>query len=211
MTRFLLIRHASCDTVGRVLSGRRPGVHLNARGVEEARRLAAALGRAAPATPIHALYTSPLERARETAAPLAEALSLEPRASAALDEVDVGAWAGRTFEELQGEAEWGRWNAVRSASRAPGGESALDVAARVIGGLEELRRRHGDEAVALVTHQDVIRTALAHLAGIPMDLMLRLEVAPASVSVVDLADWGVRIVAVNQILDHPHPWPPGAC
>lgn len=199
MTTFLLVRHASCAHVGRSLPGRRAGVHLNDVGRAEAARLAELLARA----PLAALHSSPLERARETAAPLADRLGLAVQVSAALNEVDVGEWSGKSFAELEGEPLWGPWNAFRSGVRPPGGESALEVALRVTDEMQALRRERPDGWVALFSHADVIRTTLAHLAGMPLDLLLRLEVEPASVSTVVLEEWGPRIVGVNRGLTDP--------
>jgi broad specificity phosphatase PhoE len=194
LTGFLLIRHGSCAHVGRSLAGRQRGVHLD----EEGRRQALELAERLVDARLDALYSSPLERATETAAPIAERLGLEVQISDALVEVDVGEWTGKAFTELDGRGDWKAWNLLRSISRPPGGEGALHIAARVIGELQLLRERHDGGWVGLVTHADVIRTALAHIAGIPLDMMLRIEIDPASVSVIALEPWGPRILRVNE-------------
>ena len=182
MTEVLLIRHGLCDSVGRAIAGRAGGVHLNAAGVQQARRLADRLR----ALPIAAVYSSPLERARETAAPLGKRLGLPVRIASGLDELDFGAWTGRTLESLRGEPDWDRFNAERGSTRIPGGESMGEVVGRAGAELTRIAAEHPGRLVAAVSHGDVIRALLADFAGIPLDRMLRLEVAPASVSLVRL-------------------------
>lgn len=196
MTTILLVRHASGDHVGRVLAGRTADAPLNDRGREEAERLAARLeGRG-----IGAVYASPLARARDTAAPLARQLGLDVREAPAATELDYGAWTGRAWQELDGDATWRAWNAFRGGTRIPGGETMLEVQARAVGLLLDLRDRHAGEIVAVVTHGDVIRAAAGFFLGMPVDLLLRLDVDPASVTEIALHDDGVRVVSVNERL-----------
>lgn len=201
MTVFLFIRHAAADHVGRALVGRSPGVHLNALGRSEAEALAQRLEPA----PIAAVYSSPLERALETAGPIAEAQDLEVRTADAFVEVDFGEWTGMTLEDLEQDDRWRWWNESRSTARAPAGEGMTEVLARAMGGVRSLAARHADEWVAVVSHCDVVRPLLAHFAGMPLDHVLRLEVAPASVSAVRLDPWGAQILAVNHGPNPP--WP----
>jgi probable phosphomutase (TIGR03848 family) len=189
VTDVLLIRHGLCDVVGSAIAGRSVGVHLNAAGVRQARELARRLGR----LPIGAVYSSPLERARETAAPLAERLGLRVELSPELEELDFGAWTGRTIDSLAGDPHWHRFNTERGTTRIPGGETMGEVVARASGGLARIAADHPDGAVAVVSHGDVIRALVAHYAGLPLDHMLRLEVSPASVS-------AVRLVPEPQLL-----------
>lgn len=193
VTGYLLIRHAAADHVGRRLAGRTPGVRLSDTGRAEARDLAAALAHA----PLAAVYTSPLERARETAAPLAEPHGLDPVVSEAFQEVDFGDWTGLSFEELEGDAEWSAWNGFRSTARVPGGEAMTEVLVRALEGVREIGRRHEGGWVAVVSHCDVIRPLLAHFSGMPLDHLLRLEVATASVSAIEVNPWGPRIRGMN--------------
>jgi probable phosphomutase (TIGR03848 family) len=199
MTTFLLIRHAATDAVGRRIAGWTPGVHLNADGRVQAARLADRLVH----WPIAAIYSSPLERARETAAPLAEALGLTVQASDALGELHYGEWTDVDLTELAARPSWQRWNSFRSGTRVPGGELMLELQARMVGALASLCALHPDETVALISHAEAIRGALAHYLGIPLDMSLRLEVAPASVSVLALHDWGPRLLRVNDTGDAP--------
>lgn len=191
----LLIRHALCDAVGQYIAGRAAGISLNAAGRRQAHLLAERL----PSDDLAAIYASPLERARETAAPLAARLGLDIAPLEALQEIDFGDWTGRTLRELDHDPRWRRWNARRGSARAPAGESMLEVQARVVGALEELRCRHPDGACAVVSHGDVIRAALLHYAGMPLDNILRITVDPASVSILQPGDDGVVIAAINRV------------
>ena len=193
MTTFLLIRHALCDPVGTAIAGWTPGVHLNERGRAQGERLAERLSRA----PITAVYTSPLERARETAAPVAARLGLEVWVEEALGEIRFGAWTGRTLEELSTAPRWREFNAFRSGTRVPGGELMLEAQTRAVVALDRLRERHGGEMVALVSHGDILKAVIGYYAGIPIDLLERLAVDPASVSVLVVHDRGARLLRLN--------------
>jgi probable phosphoglycerate mutase len=143
------------------------------------------------------VYSSPLQRTLETAEPVARIFGLSVQPRPRLIEVDFGEWTGMTMADLDGDPLWRRFNAVRSSTRAPGGDLMLEVQSRMVDELEELRVRHDRQTIAVVTHQDAIKAALTHYMGIPLDLFHRLEIGPASVSMMQLADWGPRILAVN--------------
>ena len=193
MTTFLLVRHASCDPVGRALAGRAPGVALNAAGREEVARLAGRLA----ATRAHAVYSSPVQRALETATPLAAVWRVPVRECAALTEIDFGRWTGCTLDALAPEPEWQRFNSFRSGTRAPRGELMLEAQARAVAGVLRLRDEHPDEVVALVSHADVLKSVVGYFVGVPVDLCHRLELAPASVSVLEVTAHGTRLLALN--------------
>jgi probable phosphoglycerate mutase len=193
-TTILLVRHGHTDAVGRFLAGRSPGVHLTSEGQRQAAGLVPRLeGRR-----IAAIYSSPLERARETAEPLAARLTLEIRACDDAIEVDFGNWTGRTFADLETDARWRAFNTIRSVTAPPGGESIVDVQVRILRAVHDLRLRHAGRTVMLVTHADVIRAAMCHFAGIPIDLCQRLEIRPASVSTVRLWDEWVAIPGIGE-------------
>ena len=193
MTRFLLIRHGMTDAVGTTLAGRASGWRLNLEGLGQVRRLAEVLAE----IPIDRVYTSPLERAQETAAAIAERHRLTPGLRPGLNEVDYGEWTGRTFAELAVVPGWERFNRDRGIVRIPGGELLGEVRSRIVAELESLSGDRGARTVALVSHGDVIKSALAHCLGMPLDLLMRFEVHPASLSVVDVLDWGASVLAVN--------------
>ena len=202
MTTFLLIRHASCDPVGRLIAGRQPGVHLNEAGKQQALQLAERLS---PLS-IAALYSSPLERAIETAEPIAARNQLELLPAPGFNEVDFGSWTGKTFTELKSLAEWRRFNEFRSGSRIPGGENMAEVLSRSLGALEQLQKRHAQPGalVAVVSHGDVLRMLVTHALGMPSDFIHRLELSPASVTVLEVEDYGPRLLLLNGTGD----WPP---
>jgi probable phosphomutase (TIGR03848 family) len=193
MTTFLLIRHGDNDYLSHTLVGWTPGIHLNARGRAQAERLAERLSRSG----VSAIYSSPLERTRETAEPLARRFGIEVCISEALGEIRTGEWTGRTFEELQQDARWRRFNAFRGGARIPGGETMIEVQHRMAAAVEETRRKHPEETVALVSHGDPIRAILCLCLGMPLDLLYRIEIEPASVSVIKLGDDWAQVTRVN--------------
>ncbi len=199
MTTFLLIRHGDTDAVDKVMAGTAPGWHLNERGKQQAEDLALRLAN----IPIRAIYTSPLERAIETAAPLAKSQGLVPRQVEALGEIRLGRWDGLTIDELAGREDWRRFNSFRSGVRAPGGEMMAETQLRMVQQLDCLRARHARETVAVVSHGDPLRAVLAWYLGIPLDLVQRFEVSPSSVSVLQVHDWGARVMCVNETGDVP--------
>lgn len=193
MTSFLLIRHGNTALVGKALAGRQTGVRLDEAGRSQAQNLVRRLA----STHIDAVYSSPLERAVETAQPLAASRNLPIIERERLAEIDFGQWTGATLTDLESDPAWQRFNTFRSSSRAANGESILDLQLRIVAELEDLRLQHPDEVVALFSHGELIRSAIIYYAGIPTDLSLRIEVSPASISILGLASWGVRILAVN--------------
>lgn len=193
MTRFFLIRHALIDGYGTHLAGRAAGVRLNARGREQA----AALAHRFAAAPLAAVYSSPLERALETAGPIAAATGREVIACDDFLEIDFGAWTGAALSELVDDPHFRRFNTFRSATCIPDGEYMLQAQLRIVTGINRLRSEHPDRQVAIVSHSDMIKAAIAYYAGIPLDLCQRLEISPASVSVVDIDEESVRIIGLN--------------
>jgi len=197
MTTLLLIRHALCDHVGREIAGRKADVHLNAGGVSQAERLAEQLD----ATALSAVFSSSLARARETAQPIADRRKIALRTDDRLTEIDYGDWTGQTLDALRGHGSWGRFNTLRSVTRIPGGELMLEVQARAVSAIEAIRQEFPDGTCAVVSHGDVIRGLIAHFAGIPLDLFLRIEIAPASVSVITVSETWIGVRCVNHTLD----------
>lgn len=179
MTSVLLIRHAHWDGVGRVLAGRGAGTRLSPRGTAEAERLAGALA----AIDLAAIYTSPLERARATAAPLARAHGLALREEPRLLELDFGRWTGQSIAALETDPAWRRFNEERATARIPGGESMSEAVARAREALREIAGAWGDASVAAVTHGDIIRGLVVDALGCPLERLLQLEIEPASVSI----------------------------
>ncbi len=193
MTRVVLVRHGEADVTGRVLVGRAGGVHLNARGLEQARRMARRLD----GVRLAAVFSSPLERTCETAAELARRQSLEVAVEPLLHELDFGAWQGCAIADLEGEPAWQAYNAFRSLHRTPGGESIIEVQLRMMRMLEFVHAEYPGETVALVSHGDPIRSLVAHALGLPLDLFGRLVVQPGSISLVVLDAGGPRLACLN--------------
>jgi broad specificity phosphatase PhoE len=193
-TTFLLVRHASHDLLGRVLAGRKAGVHLSEAGYREAIGVADRLSRENAV----AVHSSPRERARETAQPIAERLGLEVEVYSGLDEIDFGEWTGLTFDALKPDPWWQAWNTARSETRCPGGETMVEAQARAVRHIEATRLRYGTAHVILVSHQDVIKSVLAHVLGLSLDCMHRFEVGPASVSAIAIGDWGGKVLSMNE-------------
>jgi len=193
MTTFLLIRHAVTSDIGVRLSGRGRDPRLSPTGRSQAVMLAARLRRLR----LGAVYASPLQRAIETATPIATSHALEIETCEAFCDLDFGDWTGRSFEELRDDPEWRAFNAARATCRAPGGERMDEVQRRAGAELERVHGRHPDATVAIVSHADVIRAVLLHYLGIPMELYARLEIDPASVSVLELRPGAIRLLRLN--------------
>jgi probable phosphoglycerate mutase len=194
MTCVFLVRHGANDLLGRAIAGRKPGVTLNPEGRVQAQRLA----RRFECEAITGIHCSPLERARQTAEPIAERLGLDIEIAHALNEIDFGEWTGLFLDELAQRADWQRWNAVRSGSRAPGGETMLEVQARVVGHIEKLGEGGKNASYILVGHGDPIKSALLYYLGAPIDFLSRLEVSPASISAVEVGGQEPRLLFINE-------------
>jgi probable phosphoglycerate mutase len=193
MTVFYLIRHAVHNYDSGALAGRLPEVLLSPQGQEQAVQLAEGLASA----PLQAIYCSPLERTRQTAAVIAERVGLTPQISEALIELDFGEWTGQQIDDLRGVEQWQHFNTFRSGTRAPSGELMLEAQLRVVGEMQRLCERHRGEHIALVSHADVIKAALVFYLGVPLDFFLRFEITQASVSIVTVADYGPQVLCLN--------------
>lgn len=178
--------------IGYRITGRLPGVSINAEGSEQARGLI----HLRPAV----IFSSPLERAVETATPLADRLGLPIHINEAFNEVHFGDWSGLTLQELESVPGWKLFNQFRSSYRLPGGELMLEVQRRVVDEMARIAREHPDRTVAVFSHADVIKSAVSHYIGAPLDLMDRIEIHPASVTRITLYEWGVKIFSVNERL-----------
>ena len=193
MTRFILIRHAAIDGLGHRITGRTPGVALNPSGRAQAGLLARQLARAS----LDAVYASPQRRAVETAELVARTLGLPLQLAAELDEIDFGDWTGKSYDELDRLPRWREFNLLHSSTRIPNGELLLEAQLRVIAFMDQLCERHREKTVGLISHGDVIRVALAHQLGIPIDFIMRFEIGPASTSALELHPHGPRVLWIN--------------
>jgi probable phosphomutase (TIGR03848 family) len=180
MKRLLLLRHATTDHTGRLLTGWTPGVHLGERGRAEAQALAERL---APLE-IHAIYSSPLERCMETATAVAEPRGLKVTIIEEVGEVRFGEWTGKELRKLARTDLWRVVQAHPSGARFPDGESIYEMQARAVLACERLREAHPDETVAVCSHADVIKAVAAHYLGMHLDLFQRIVVGTASVTAI---------------------------
>ena len=195
-TTFFLVRHAAHDRVGTILCGRMPGVSLGSIGRSQAEHLAARLANENVAS----VLTSPLDRARETAEPIAARFGRAPEICEGINEIDFGAWSGLSFDVLAPDPGWASWNSVRSISRPPGGETMLEAQARILRVIERARKAHPERAVVLVSHGDVIKAALLYHLGMPIDAYTRFEIDPASISTLRVSDWGSKVLRLNEVI-----------
>jgi len=183
-TLILLVRHGETPTTGTVLPGRAPGLHLSERGRAQAD---AAAGRLA-GLPVEAVYSSPLERARETAAPTAARTGRPVTEEAGLLECDFGDWTGAALAGLAALPEWQTVQHNPSAFRFPNGEGFSGMQARMVATLDDLRAAHRGGVVICFSHADPIKAAVAHALGTHLDLFQRIMISPASVSVISYTD-----------------------
>lgn len=195
-TTFFLVRHAAHDRVGTVLCGRMPGVTLGEEGKAQARALAERLAQ----EDIACIRTSPLERAVETAAPIAHRLGKPAEPCDDITEIDFGSWSGLALGELSDDPHWHMWNRSRNTSRPPNGETMREAQLRIVRAMDRLRTPHAEKAVVLVSHGDVIKAALLHHLGMPIDSYGRIEISPASISTVVVGDWGAKVIRMNEVV-----------
>lgn len=194
----LLVRHGQTPTTGASLPGRAPGLHLADTGRAQADAAAARIARL-PA--VAAVYASPLERTRETAAPIAKACGQKVRIARGLLECDFGEWTGRALKELFRLPEWSTVQRYPSGFRFPGGESFTEMQQRITGTIAQLVAEHPGETIVAVSHADPIKAAIAHAMGTHLDLFQRIVVSPCSVSAIAYGSTGPVVLTVNSIGD----------
>lgn len=193
-TLVLLVRHGQTPTTGKLLPGRAPGLHLADTGLEQARRAAERLGVLAR---IDAVYASPLERTRETAAPIAAARNLKVQIDKGLLECDFGQWTGAELKQLMKLPEWNTVQRAPSTFTFPGGESFTAMQSRIVGAIDRLRERHQGGVIVCVSHADPIKAAVAHALGTHLDLFQRIVISPCSVSAIAYHAGGPVVLTVN--------------
>lgn len=183
MAILLLIRHGENDFVGKRLAGHLPGVHLNQRGRQQAAALIPILG----SQPIQAIYSSPLERAVETAEPLANHFGLTIQICNDLAEINFGEWQGCPIGRLRRSKEWKTVQEHPEEMRFPGGESFSEAQARLVTAVDRIAATHDKkEMVACFSHSDSIKLLIAHYLGMPLRHFQRLTVDTASISAIYL-------------------------
>jgi probable phosphomutase (TIGR03848 family) len=205
VTLLLLIRHGTNDWVHGRLAGWTPGVHLNDEGKRQATALSARLA----FLPLDAIYTSPLDRTVETAQAIAAPRGMPLRLVEGLGEVKYGEWQGAELKELYKHELWPGVQFYPSGTRFPGGETLGEAQMRMIATLDSLRAQHQKGIIAVVSHADIIKLALAYYIGMHTDLFQRLEISPCSVSALLFTRMGPRLLAYNDSgsLEHLKPKP----
>ena len=196
MPLLLLIRHGENDysRKGR-LAGRMPGIHLNDRG----RGQADELGKALADTPLRAIHSSPLERAMETAEPIARARDLKIIQEPGLLESNVGKWEGQSIKRLSVTKYWRVVQHAPSRAGHPDGESFLQTQTRIVTTLDEICKNYKpDDIIACVFHSDPIKLAIAHYIGLPLDHFQRLACDPASVTILAASESGAQLIWLNR-------------
>ncbi|MBN2118025.1 MAG: histidine phosphatase family protein [Anaerolineales bacterium] len=197
MPLLLLIRHGENDFVktGK-LPGQRAGIHLNERG----RKQAEALGEALKHVPLKAIYSSPLERAMGTAAPIASARKIEIRAEPDLMDTDVGSWQGKSLKVLRLTKVWSIVQNAPSRFRFPDGESFVESQARYVRVLERVIKKHPKpkDIVAVVFHADPIKLVVSHFLGLPLDHFQRLSCDTGSLTALYVSESGANLLKLNQ-------------
>ena len=195
MTTLLLVRHGENDYLkqGR-MPGRLSGIHLNKRGREQAAILAETL----KMLPIQAIYSSPLERAIETAEPLAGSLGLAIQLRSGLMDTDVGEWQGMQLKKLRKNPLWKLVQEQPSQVRFPSGESFMELQERLVREIEAIRAIHKQkDVVAVVFHADPIKLVIAHYIGLSLDNFQKLTVSAGSVSVLVTGKSSGQLAALN--------------
>ncbi len=193
-TLVLMVRHGRTPTTGKVLPGRAPGLNLSADGIAEAERVAE---RIAAITKVDAVYASPLERARQTAAPIGRALGKKVVIHKGLLECDFGAWTGASLTSLMKKKEWTTVQKAPSTFRFPNGESFTEMQTRMVSALDDIRSHHPGKVVVCVSHADPIKAAVAHAMGTHLDLFQRIVISTCSVSAVSYSLAGPVVLTVN--------------
>jgi probable phosphomutase (TIGR03848 family) len=194
-TLVLLVRHGTTPTTGKMLPGRAPGLHLADKGRAQAQAVADRIG-AMEKKPT-ALYASPLERTKETAAPIAAALGLRVRTARGLIEADVGEWTEQSLAKLSKTKEWATVQRWPSGFRFPGGESFADMSTRSMEAVLDLVHEHPGETIVAVSHADPIKAIVAAAAGTPLDLLQRLVISPCSISALLFTAGGPVVLSMN--------------
>jgi probable phosphomutase (TIGR03848 family) len=192
-TQLLLIRHGLTDWVGHRLPGWTPGIHLSEEGRQQAKALAQRLA----SMLIEAIYASPLERTVETAEAIAAPHGLDVQIKENLGELRIGEWTGQAIEDLAKKEDWLAIQFYPSGANIPGGETMHEMQTRVVAELDAIRKAHPGATVAVVSHADVIKAAVAHYIGLHLDLFQRLVVYPTSLTAFRFSKFGPRLVLFN--------------
>ncbi|TAN22510.1 MAG: phosphoglycerate mutase [Actinomycetota bacterium] len=193
-TVLVLVRHGNTTTTGKILPGRSPGLNLSEEGIAQAEAVAEQLSKLEN---VAAVYASPLERAQQTATPLAARLDMEIRTSELLYECDFGDWTGRELAELYKLQEWNQVQRSPSTFRFPNGESFMEMTARMARFTELIQQDHCGKIVVAYSHADPIKTLLCSSLGMHLDMFQRLFIATCSVSAISFSNSGTLVLGSN--------------
>jgi len=193
-TLIIMVRHGKTPSTGKLLPGRAKGLHLSDTGKQEALVVAERLSKIKK---VAAIYASPLERARETAAPIAKALKQKVIINKGLLECDFGDWTGEELAKLMKLPEWSNVQRAPSTFRFPKGESFTEMQTRMVSTLDDLRKKHSGDVVICVSHADPIKAAVAHAMGTHIDLFQRIVISTCSVTAVSYSSFGPVVLTVN--------------
>jgi broad specificity phosphatase PhoE len=188
----ILVRHGLTDwnEQGRLMG--RLDIELNARGHAQVLAVATALRR----LPVQAVLSSPQRRTQQTAQAIARLHQLPVRTEPALAEVWLGRWQGMTWNDIKEDPDVARYLADPTHV-CDAFEPGTSVHERVVG-LVERQRSGAEGSMVLVSHGDPLRILLAHYLSLPLAAYRRLEIAPASVSVLRFGvPFGVRMTLLN--------------
>lgn len=197
MTLFLLIRHGATDEMTQKLCGRLPGIHLNSRGRAQADLASRWLRK----YKLDAVWSSPLERACETAQFVAAPHNIDPKLVDGFNELDFGDWSGKSFQELNSFPLWHQYNRSRSLAVPPGGEEPLAARSRAFAALFQIANDNPGSSNAVITHADIVRSLLTGLLDTPLDNLLRIEIAPASLTEISIGGEYPVIHSVNRTFE----------
>ncbi len=194
MPTLILARHGETDVIGKKLTGRITGIHLNANGRKQATLIAEALS----GQTIHAIFSSPLERAAETAKPLSETCGIPVSPHSGLTEINFGAWQGKPYKQLQKLKLWEAVQNTPSRVTFPAGESFVTAQQRIVASLDEIMSVMGENDLAVCfSHCDPIRLALAYYFNMGLDDFQRLTIDPGSLSVIHRDNMKPRLGRIN--------------
>jgi probable phosphomutase (TIGR03848 family) len=195
-TLVLLVRHGLTPTTGVKLPGRARGLHLSDEGRRQAE---AAAARIAKISKLFAIYSSPLERARDTAQIIAKARHMAVRIERGLLELDIGNFTGIAIKDAAAKPEWKIIQQHPSGFRFEGGESFTEMQARITGAIARIVARHPGRIVVAVSHADPIKAAVAHALGTPLDLFQRIMIGTASITAIAYRPSGAAVLTVNSM------------
>jgi len=193
-TLVIMVRHGKTASTGKLLPGRAAGLHLSETGRKEALFAAQRLSKL---TKVSAIYASPLERARETAAPIAKLLNQKVLINKGLLECDFGDWTGKELSKLMKLPEWSTVQRVPSIFSFPNGESFTEMQTRITTALDEIRNKHKGGIVICVSHADPIKAVVAHAMGTHLDLFQRIVISTCSISAISYSAYGPVVLTVN--------------